>query len=136
MSKAYSGVSGTVSSNGTDLAVTGFSADVETTEVDTTTTADAGWEDAISSTTKVSGSFDFFWRPDVDPFNSVLGLMPGAQALGITATYPALVLKLDTSNSLSGTALITKLSVKSEVKGAKQLTASFRSKGAWVVPTV
>lgn len=130
MSTAYSGIDGTVLSQSTDMDVTGWSADVEAEEIDTTTTADAGWEDAINGCKKVSGSFDFLWNPSKNPFNSVIAMMPGS------GLYPTLTLKLSTGQTLSGTAMIQKLSLKSAVKGqAKTITATFRSKGAWSVPS-
>lgn len=134
MGFAVSGISGIVKSGATDMQVEGYSADVESVEIDTTVTADAGWEDAIDGPVKVSGSFDFFWNPAKDPFNAVVNLMPGAAILG--GSYPTLTLNLDANNTLSGPAKITKLSIKSAVKDAVKMTASFRSKGAWTKPSV
>ena len=130
MSTAYNGTDGKVLSESTDMDVTGYSADVEVVEIDTTTTGDAGWEDAINGTKKVSGSFDFLWNPTKSPFGALANLLPGS------GTYPTLRFNLDAStNYLQGVAMITKLSLKSEVKGAKTFTASFRSKGAWTLPS-
>lgn len=129
MSTAYSGAEGKVLSGSTDLDVTGWSADVEVAEIDVSTTGDAGWEDAIHGLKKVSGSFDFLYNTSKDPFGAVVGLLPGA------ATYPTLTLTLTTGKTLAGQAMITKLSVKSEVKDAVKITASFRSKGAWTMPS-
>lgn len=130
MSTAYSGVDGTVTAQSTDMDVSGFSADVEAEELDTTTTADAGWEDAIDGVKKVSGTFDFLWNPSKNPFSTIIALMPGG------GTYPTLTLKLSTGETLSGVAKINKLSVKSAVKGQpKTFTATFRSKGAWTLPS-
>jgi hypothetical protein len=134
MSYAVSGVDGKVLSGSTDMDVQGYSVDVEVVEIDTTTTADGGWEDAIDGTIKVSGSFEFFWNPTKNPFNSLINLMPGAGAL--TGIYPTLKLNLDGTNYLQGTAKINKLSLKSATKEGKMFTATFRSKGAWTRPSV
>ncbi|HXS24478.1 MAG TPA: hypothetical protein VN719_09625 [Gemmatimonadales bacterium] len=135
MSTAYSGKDGKVFSGSTDMDVEGWDADVESPDIDVTTTADAGWEDAIEGPIKVSGTFDFLWNPLKDPFNTVVNLMPGAALLG--GTYPTLKLQIDANNNyLQGTAKITKLSIKNKVKDAVRFTASFRSKGAWTRPNV
>lgn len=136
MSQATSGKEGKVLSGATDMDVEGWDADIESADVDTTTTADAGWEDSIDGLCKVSGSFDFLWNASKDPFNAVVNLMPGAALLG--GSYPTLKLLLDGtgSNYLQGTAKILKLSIKSKVKDTIRFTCSFKSKGAWTRPSV
>jgi hypothetical protein len=129
MGVAYNGLDGTVVSQSTDMDVTGFSADVEAEEIDATTTADNGWEDAIYGSKKVSGTFDFLWNPAKNPFNAVIGMMPG------NTSYPTLTLRLSSGETLSGLAMISKLSIKSAVKGQpKTFTATFRNKGQWSMP--
>lgn len=134
MSYAVSGVDGKVTSGSTDMDVSSYGFDFEAVEIDATTTGDNGWEDAIDGTIKVSGTFDFFWNPSKNPFNSVVNLMPGAG--GLTGIYPTLNLRLDAGNSVGGVAKINKLSLKSATKEGKTFTCTFRSKGAWSKPTV
>lgn len=136
MSYATNGTDGKVTSNGTDLDVTGYTLDLDAPVIDTTTTGDAGWEDNINGPIKASGTFDFLWNPSKNPFGSVIGMMPGAYFLGKIGDYPTLSFRLDSGNFATGKAIITKLSLKSEVKGTKKFTASFQNKGAWTVPTV
>ncbi len=131
MSYAVSGVGSKVLTGTTDMDVVSGAFDVETTEIDATTTADGGWEDSIDGPKKVTGSFDFLWNPSKSPFSSVQRLMPGASA----SVFPTLKLYIDADNFATGTARITKLSKKAEVKGAVMFTASFVSKGAWTLPS-
>ena len=133
MSTAYSGILGNVLSGATDMDVKEWSADVETADIDTTTTGDAGWSDSIDRPTKISGSFDFFYNPAKSPFRAVANLMPGAPRT--SGTYPTLTLKTGGGDQLSGTARITKLSKKGAVPEGIMYTASFTSKGIWTVPT-
>lgn len=133
MSYAVSGSDGKVTSNTVDLDVKGYSVEVDSAEIDVMTTADLGWDDVIDGPITAKGTFDFFWNPSKNPFGSVLGLMPGAPLLG--GSYPTLKLRLDSGNFIQGPAKISKLSLKSEVKGAKMFTCSFRNKGPWTVPT-
>jgi hypothetical protein len=129
MSAAFSGEAGTVTANAVDMDVTGWSVDVEVNTIDTSTTAEDGWEDAIYGLRKVSGSFDFFYNTSKRPTGASAGLMPGA------TSYPTLTLQLTTGETLSGSAMITKLSIKSAVKDGTTVTASFTSKGAWTLPS-
>lgn len=130
MSYAVSGVYSKVLTGSVDMDVTGGTFDVETTEIDTTTTSDGGWEDSIDGPKKVSGSFDFFWNPSKNPFSAVQKLNPGASA----TVFPTLKLYIDDTNFATGTARITKLSKKSATKEGVMFTASFVSKGAWTLP--
>jgi hypothetical protein len=129
MSAAYSGVQANVYTGSLDLDAMGWSADVENAGFDSTTTADAGWEDETSATSKVSGSFDFFYNPLKKPTGATANLTPGNTA--------ALVLWVNKTggDNLSGNARIQKLSLKSKVKDGFIVTATFRSKGAWTLPS-
>lgn len=131
MSYAISGVNSKVLTGTTDMDVIGGTFDVETGEIDTTTTADAGWEDSIDGPKKVSGSFDFFWNPSKSPFSSVQKLTPGAS----TTVFPTLKLYIDADNFATGTARITKLSKKSTTKEGVIFTATFVSKQTWTLPS-
>lgn len=127
MSTAFSGVLGTVKSGTTDMDVEGWDADYEVAEIETTTTADAGWEDAIPGPKKISGSFDFFYNTSKKPTGVTANLSAGSTA--------ALTLQTTTGETLVGNALITKLSFKNKVKDGCKVTASFRSKGTWTLPS-
>src|SRR3954471_1912579 len=108
MSIAFSGEKGTVTAGSTDMDVSGWSADMEVNTIDTSTTAEAGWEDAIYGLRKFSGSFDFFYNPAKRPTGSAAGLLPGS------TTYPTLTLLATTGETFTGAAMITKLSFKSK----------------------
>lgn len=129
MGFAFNGQNGTVTAGAVDMDVTGWGADVEVNTIDTSTTAEQGWEDAIYGLKKVTGSFDFFYNPSKRPTGAGAGLTPGA------ATYPTLTLQATTGEVFTGQAMITKLSIKSKVKDATAITASFTSKGIWTLPT-
>jgi len=127
MSSAFSGILGTVKSGAVDIDVEGWSADYEIGEADTTTTADGGWEDSIGCHKKFSGSFDFLYNPAKKPTGASANLTPGST--------PTLTLQATTGEVFSGVALITKLSLKSKVKDAFRVTASFRNRGPWTCPS-
>jgi hypothetical protein len=129
MSQAFSGVQANVQSGTLDMDASGWSADVDTSTFDSTTTADAGWEDTTLATMKVTGSFDFFYNPAKKPTGSTANLTPG-----MTPTLTLFVNKTS-GDSLVGVGLITKLSLKSKVKDGFMVTASFTSKSAWTLPS-
>ena len=129
MSTAYSGVQANVQSGSLDMDAQDWSADVEVSTFDSTTTADAGWEDTTASTKKVTGSFQFFYNPAKKPTGATANLTPGAT--------PVLTLYVNKTggDNLTGTALILKLSLKTKVKDGFIVTASFTSKGLWTLPS-
>jgi hypothetical protein len=129
VSQAVTGQDGTVLSGSTDMDVTGFTADIEVGDVETSTTAEQGWEDSIDGLKKVTGSFDFLYNPAKSPFSALANLLPGS------GTYPVLTLRATSGQLYHGTARVSKLSLKSEVKDAKKFTATFTSKGAWTFPS-
>lgn len=129
MSTAYSGVNSNVQSGSLDMDASGWSADVEVSTFDSTTTADAGWEDTTAATKKVSGSFDFFYNVAKKPTGATANLTPGSI---VTLT---LYVNKTISESLVGSALILKLSLKEKVKDGFIVTASFTSKGIWTLPS-
>lgn len=107
----------------------GWSADVEVSTFDSTTTADLGWEDTTGSTKKVSGSFDFLYNPTKKPTGVTAGLTPGGTpVLHLWIVNPG-------GDQLTGTALIIKLSLKQKTKEGFIVTASFTSKGVWTLPS-
>jgi hypothetical protein len=127
MSTAYSGVIGIVTSGGVDMQVSGWSADVEQTTFDATTTADMGWQSVKPAIKKVSGSFDFFFNTGINPYDSAQNMFNGVPV--------ALALTTATGKTLAGNAVVTKLSHKSDVKDGIKMTASFDSDGVWTLPT-
>lgn len=131
MSAAISGVNGNVLVGTEDMDVMGWSLDPEVNTFDSTTTADAGWDDTTPSTKKVSGSFDFLYNVLKKPTGATAGLTPGST--------PTLTLYIDKVNqsgeTYSGRALITKLSLKGKVKEGWIVTASFVNKGSWTFPS-
>ncbi len=129
MSTAYSGVGGNVNSGSTDMDVSGWSADHETSNFDSTTTADLGWEDETPATQKVSGSFDFFYNKNKKPTGSSANMRAGS-----TPTLTLYVNKAD-GELLTGLGLIKKLSIKTKTKDGVLCTATFTSKGVWTLPT-
>jgi hypothetical protein len=131
MSAAFSGAYSNVQSGTLDMDTQGWSADPEINTFDSTTTADAGWDDTTGATSKISGSFDFLWNPSKKPSGATAALTPGA-----TPTLTLYVNKLlNPGDILTGKALITKLSLKAKVKDGFTVTVSFTSKGAWVYPS-
>lgn len=127
MSSAFNGQNGTVKSGTVDMDVEGWSADVEANVIDVSTTADTGWSDYIVGLKDVKGSFDFFYNPAKKPTGASANLTPGAT--------PTLTLQCTTGEVLTGTGVITKLSLKSKVKDAFKVTASFQSRGQWTLPS-
>lgn len=127
MSSALSGFNGKVRAGSTDMDVSGWSGDPEVDTFDSTTTADAGWEDVTAAAKKISGSFDFFYNTSKKPTGATAGISPGN-----TVT---LALDATTGETFTGSALITKLSIKSKAKESITITASFKGKGAWTYPS-
>lgn len=127
---AFSGVDGVVlagSGGSVDMNISAWSADVEVDEIDVSNTSDAGYANAVAGLKKISGSFDFPWDPANPPTGASAGLSPGGTV--------SLVLTLKTGLTMTGSALVTKLSVKSGVNEAVLCTCSFRNKGAWTLPS-
>ncbi len=129
MSTAISGFKGKVLSGSTDMDVSGYSYEFDNGGFDSTTTADAGWEDTNNGSNKISGSFDYFFNPAKNPWGAVANLAPNS------TTYPTLKLYCDDDKFATGLAKITKQSVKSATKEGITMTASFVSKGVWSLPT-
>lgn len=131
MSTAISGANGTVHVGAANADVSGVSLDIDVSTFDTTTTADAGYEDVTAATKKITGSFDHFYNITKKPTGGTLTLTPG--------TTVALTVYVDEINqpgeTFAGSALITKLSLKSKVKDGWMVTASFHNKGAWTLPS-
>jgi hypothetical protein len=127
MSTPLSGVAGKVVSGSTDMDVSGWSGEFEVDTFDSTTTADAGWESTTAAAKKVSGSFECFYTLAKKPTGATAGLTPGS----------TVTLRLDATSgeSYTGSALITKLSVKSKAKESVTFTASFKNVGAWTYPS-
>lgn len=131
MSAAFSGAYANVVSGTTDMDAQGWTLDPEVNTFDSTTTADLGWDSTTASTSKVGGSFDFFYNPTKKPTGGAAGLTPGSV---VTLTlYPNK--NTDSGDTFSGSALITKLSLKSKVKDGFMVSASFVNRGAWTYPS-
>lgn len=131
MSAAFSGEYANVVSGSMDMDAQGWTLDPESNVFDSTTTADAGWDDNTAATSKVSGTFDFFYNVAKKPTGASAALTPGsAPTLTLYPNKSAY-----SSETFSGKALITKLSLKSKVKDGFMVTASFVSKGAWTYPS-
>lgn len=128
MSQGYSGVDGKVYVGANDADTMGWSADPEANTWDSTTTADGGWDDTNASTKKLSGSFDILYNKAKKPFGT-LGLTQGA----IVTLF--LYISHTDGDNLTGSALITKVSIKGKVKEGIILTVSFVSKGIWTLPS-
>lgn len=128
MSQGYSGYEGNVYAGAIDCDVQDWSADVEVNTWDSTTTADAGWDDTSAATSKASGTFDILYNPTKTPFGT-LGLSKGSiVTLQLYVNKPA-------GTMLTGSALITKTSIKSATKDGIKVAISWVSKGAWTLPT-
>ena len=131
-SESYSGWDGEVLNGTWDAEVIEWSADVEIKELDTSTTADAGWESATGGLKKVSGSFKFLYRaPPNNPTGATAGLSEGS-----TGTLKLYINKtLLSTEFLTGPALFLKLSYTNAVAGVSTVTCTFRNRGAWVLPS-
>jgi hypothetical protein len=128
MSQGYSGYEGNVFAGAVDTDVQEWTADVEVNTWDSTTTADGGWDDTSPATSKASGAFDILYNPSKTPFGT-LGLSKGSiVALQLYINKPAGVM-------LSGSALITKNSIKSATKDGIKVAISWVNKGAWTLPS-
>lgn len=127
---AFSGVDGTVKAGaaGTvDMNISSWSLDLEVDEIDVSNTGDGGFSNVVPGLQKISGTFEFPWDPANPP--------TGASALCGPKSNPVLELKLKSGVVFTGTALITKLAVKSGVNDAVTAVVSFRNKGQWTLPT-
>ena len=131
MSAAFSGANANVLVGTEDVDATNWSLDPEINSFDSTSTADAGWDDETAATSKASGSFDFFYNVAKKPTGAIGGLTPGATP--ILYFYPDKAVY--SGEVFTGKALITKLSLKSKVKDGFIVTASFKSKGQWTYPS-
>ncbi len=130
MPRGFSGVEGTVEagSGGTvDMNIGNWSCDIEVDEIDVSNTGDGGYSNVVPGLKKISGTFEFPYDTDNPP--------TAAAALCTPGSTPVLKLTMTTGHVLTGTALITKLSYKSGVNDAVMVTASFRNKGEWDLPS-
>ena len=132
MSAAFSGEYANVVSGSLDMDCQGWTADPEANTFDSTTTADLGWDDTTAATSKISGTFDFFYNVSKKPTGATAGLTPGSTVSSLTLYVNK---SAYSSETFSGKALITKLSLKSKVKDGFMVTASWVSKGAWTYPS-
>jgi hypothetical protein len=123
---AYSGFEGKVFSGATDMDVSEWSADIEITEIDVTTTAGNGFEQTLTGPTKISGKFTVFYTTEKNPFGVTAGLTPGESV--------TLHLHTGGGDELTGLALITKAMIKSAVKEAVSVELNFRNDGPWTYP--
>lgn len=131
MSAAFSGANAMVIVGTENMDASGWTADPEVNTFDSTTTADAGWDDTTASTSKISGTFDFFYNVTKKPTGAAAGLTPGSTpTLNLYPNQSA-----DSGEVFTGMALITKLSLKSKVKDGFMVTASWVSKHAWTFPS-
>ena len=126
MSTAVSGINANVFVGATDLDAQGWTADFEVNTFDSTTTADAGWEDVTASTRKVSGTVDILYNASKKPNTYVT-----------EGTTIALVLWVDEpgGDKYQGNALVTKLGLKVKTKEGFAVAVSWVNKGAWTVPS-
>lgn len=129
MSTAYSGVEGNVLSGATDLDVSGWNAKHSVNTFDSTTTADAGWDDETAATKRIEFSFDFFYNPDKKPTGGAANLSPGS-TVSLT-----LYINKTADEKLTGTGLIKDLSFKGKTKDGFLCTASGVNKGPWTLPS-
>jgi hypothetical protein len=128
MSQGYSGYQGNVLAGANDVDCQDWSADHEVNTWDSTTTADAGWDDTSTATKKLSGTFDILYDPTKTPFGT-LGLTPGSTvSLQLFVNKPAGI-------ALAGSALLTKASIKSATKDGIKVAISFVNKGPWTLPS-
>lgn len=136
MSKGYSGYGGTVEIGSTpvDVDVQNWSADIDGGAWDSTTTGDGGWADENPGVVKLSGTFDILYNPEKKALRPTSGTPAG---LGIR-TNAVVDLKLHISKAdgetLSGKALLGKISIKQQTKAGIVLTVSFSNKGPWAQP--
>lgn len=129
MSQAYSGVGGNAFTGTTDLDAKGWNVDHTVNVFDSTTTADAGWDDETAATQRIEGAVDLFYNVAKKPTGSTANL-----AAGSTPTLK-LYVNMPANEFLTGKALIKKLSLKSVVKEGFTVSASFVNKGPWTLPT-
>lgn len=129
MSQGYSGTQANIQIGSNDVDTMGWSADPEVNTWDSTTTADNGWDDTSSSTSKLSGTFDILYNKAKKPFGT-LGLTPGT-----VFTNGIFYINKTDGDNLTGNGLITKASIKAKVKEGIVITVSFTNKGAWTFPS-
>ena len=127
--EAFSGVDGTVkagASGTVDMNISSWSADIEVDEIDMSNTGDGGYSNVVPGLKKISGSFEFPWDPENPPTGVSAGLTPGGTVVLELQLKPGIV--------MTGSALITKLGVKSGVNEGVKGVCTFRNKGAWELP--
>jgi hypothetical protein len=130
MSTAYSGVDGTCFMGSIDMDVRGYSAEVSDDGFDATTTADAGWEDTLDSTRKVTGTVDIFFNASKNFFAAPTLLFSRSPNV-----YPTLKLNVGGTKFLQGSAKLKNGQFKSATKDGITLSFNFTSRGAWALPT-
>lgn len=128
---ALSGVEGKVkvgvSPDQIDMDVKKWNFKAEVAEVDTTTTAHAGWSNTDGWVKSGKGSFDFFYEEAKNPFATAQGLKPGS-------VFDAELI-ISANDKLSGKGLVTSVDITSMVKGAIEGVINFSTRGAWTYPS-
>lgn len=120
MATAYSGNDGVVTVNGVDICITQWTATKTNIDEDTTSVCESGWDDVAKVGMNVQGSFNFHYDPAKHDGLADEDVVP-------------LVLTLPLGGVWSGQALLTTVQITSQVKQTVKGTASFKSKGAWVL---
>jgi hypothetical protein len=128
MSQAYSGVQGNVMAGAIDVDTSGWNLKHTVNTFDSTTTADAGWDDTTASTQRIEGDFTFFYNKLKSPY-AVLMVAPGA-----TPILKLYINKTD-GNFFTGLGQIVGVSYGVKTKEGFVVTANFTNKGPWTMPT-
>lgn len=109
------------------LAVESWSLNINAEALDTTNTADSGWESNILGAKSWDGSLKTFWDSSAVPTGTA-GFLPGTRA---TITLPV----SGTGKDYTGTCQLTKVGTENAAKGVVTFTVDFKGTGALTYPT-
>jgi len=120
-----SGSTGAASFGGTTILITNWSADVTADIIDTTDSGDSSWKTSLAKGWKS-------WTATCDGFQ-----ISGVADETIGGTAASLILTMKTSNTYTGNAIITGMTVNTDVAGtdAVKKTYTFQGTGALTLAT-
>lgn len=129
MATYINGFGGTITFGGTpaSLPVESWTLNINAEAIDTTNTADAGWESNILGCKSWDGSLKTFWDTAAVPTGAA-GFTPGNRA---TITLPV----GSSGKSYTGTCQLTKIGTENPVKGVVGFSIDFKGSGALTYPT-
>lgn len=107
------------------MPVENWSLNVNAEALDTTNTADAGWESNITGAKSWEGSAKMFFDSADTPTNTLVPGSSGTVSLAVGATAKA----------YAGSCRITQVTIENAAKGVVTVSVSFKGNGALTFPT-